>query len=235
MKSRILLPIAIIICAFCLQFCNQSKDNDKATEMESPMVVGSDTIIDNMPMDHGMMQTMTMSMDKMKSLEMTGDFDLDFATMMVMHHQSAIRIAEIEIAKGMDLEAKTMAQNMITAQKSEIDQFQSIINNHKSESRKEHSETNKDHSNTGTRHGESHDELRESNHKMMDKMKALKMTGNTDKDFVLMMIPHHEGAIAMAEAEMSHGDHLDLKKMALRIITDQKKEIDELRGWLAQH
>ena len=235
MKRRILLPIAIIICAFCLQFCNQSKDKDKSKEMESPMVVGTDTIMDDMPMDHGMMQTMNMSMDKMKSLEMTGDFDLDFATMMVMHHQSAIRIAEIEIAKGKDSEAKTMAQNMITAQKSEIDQFQSIINNHKPKSRKEYSAPNKDHSGSGTGHGESHDELRESNHIMMENMKALKMTGNTDKDFILMMIPHHEGAIAMAEAEMSHGDHLELKKMALKIITNQKKEIDELRGWLTQH
>jgi uncharacterized protein (DUF305 family) len=70
---------------------------------------------------------------------------------------------------------------------------------------------------------------------MMNKMKALKMTGDPDKDFVMMMIPHHEGAIAMAEAEMSHGDHLELKKMALKIITDQKKEIDELRAWQTRH
>ena len=70
---------------------------------------------------------------------------------------------------------------------------------------------------------------------MNAKMKGMVMTGDTDKDFALMMIPHHEGAISMAEAEIGHGNNLELKQMAAKIMTDQKKEIDELKGWLAQH
>ena len=66
---------------------------------------------------------------------------------------------------------------------------------------------------------------------MMDKMTTMQMTGNTDKDFVMMMIPHHEGAKTMAEHQVKHGKNAELKKMAQKMITDQTKEIAELKAW----
>ena len=50
--------------------------------------------------------------------------------------------------------------------------------------------------------------------KMMQDMMAMKSTGDADKDFVKMMIPHHQGAIDMAEAELKYGKDPQLKKMA---------------------
>ena len=225
MKNKTVILFALIISVVCI-FCKNVKDQDHK-EMESPMVVGSDTSNqNNMSTKHDLMATMDMSMQKMESMEMTGDFDLDFAKMMIIHHQSAIDMSEIEIARGKHEDMKSMAQKMITAQKAEIEQFQQSINSQKPNSG-QHS---------GGQHGGGvHNELKEAMNAMNAKMKSMVMSGDTDKDFAMMMIPHHEGAVTMAEAEVGHGNNLELKQIAVKIMTDQKREIDELKGWLARH
>ena len=56
----------------------------------------------------------------MEAMKPTGDVDHDFAMMMRTHHQGAIEMAKIELARGKDKEAKQMAQKMITDQTKEI-------------------------------------------------------------------------------------------------------------------
>lgn len=70
--------------------------------------------------------------------------------------------------------------------------------------------------------------------KMMKDM-AVKPTGNTDKDFVLMMMPHHQGAIDMAKVELQYGEDPMLRKLATDIVTAQEQEIAEMKSWLAQN
>lgn len=60
-------------------------------------------------------------------------------------------------------------------------------------------------------------------------------TGDPDRDFVTMMIPHHQGAIDMAKVELQYGKDADLKKMAEKIIQDQEREIGEMKNWLNSH
>ena len=50
-------------------------------------------------------------------------------------------------------------------------------------------------------------------------------TGNADRDFARMMIPHHQGAIDMALAELRYGKDKRLKRLAQEIIVDQEQEI----------
>jgi uncharacterized protein (DUF305 family) len=71
--------------------------------------------------------------------------------------------------------------------------------------------------------------------KMQNEMMAAPVSGNTDKDFVAMMIPHHEGAIEMAQVELQYGKDPELRKMATAIITAQNKEIAEMTKWQAGH
>ena len=66
-----------------------------------------------------------------------------------------------------------------------------------------------------------------------DKMSAMKMTGNTDVDFAMMMRIHHLGAIDMAQAELRDGKDPQMKKMAKAIIAAQKKEIATFDRFLA--
>src|SRR5215471_17472758 len=64
--------------------------------------------------------------------------------------------------------------------------------------------------------------------KMMNDM-AVKPTGNVDRDFVEMMVPHHQGAIDMAMAVLRHGHNERLKRLAQEIIVTQQEEIAAMR------
>ncbi|MDP2368866.1 DUF305 domain-containing protein [Rhodoferax sp.] len=72
---------------------------------------------------HDMKASMMMGMDSMQKMPMSGDTDKDFAMMMKIHHQQALNMAEMELANGKSPEMKTMAKQIIVAQKKEIAQF----------------------------------------------------------------------------------------------------------------
>jgi uncharacterized protein (DUF305 family) len=69
--------------------------------------------------------------------------------------------------------------------------------------------------------------------KMMRGM-TIKPSGNVDADFAAMMIPHHQGAIDMAIAELRHGKNEQLRRIAQEIIVDQQQEIAAMRLALGQ-
>jgi uncharacterized protein (DUF305 family) len=54
-------------------------------------------------------------------------------------------------------------------------------------------------------------------------------TGDADRDFARMMIPHHQGAIDMALAELRYGKDERLRRLAQEIVVAQKQEIDVMR------
>ena len=54
-------------------------------------------------------------------------------------------------------------------------------------------------------------------------------TGEVDRDFVRMMIPHHQGAIDMAVAEIRYGTNPGLKRIAQEIVIEQQQEIVAMR------
>ena len=59
--------------------------------------------------------------------------------------------------------------------------------------------------------------------------------GDPDRDFVTMMIPHHQGAIDMAKAFLLYGKDPQIRRLAQEIITDQQSEIQLMQLWLKQH
>jgi len=60
--------------------------------------------------------------------------------------------------------------------------------------------------------------------KMMAAM-AVTPTGDVDRDFVATMVPHHQGAIEMAQAELRYGHNEQLRRLAQEIIVAQTQEI----------
>ena len=68
----------------------------------------------------------------------------------------------------------------------------------------------------------------------MDGMQKMPMSGDTDKDFAMMMKMHHQQALNMAEMELANGKSAEMKAMAKQIIVAQKKEIAQFDKWLAK-
>jgi uncharacterized protein (DUF305 family) len=54
---------------------------------------------------------------------------------------------------------------------------------------------------------------------------TVKPSGDVDKDFVATMVPHHQGAIEMAQAELRYGHNEQLRRLAQEIIVEQTQEI----------
>ena len=69
----------------------------------------------------------------------------------------------------------------------------------------------------------------------MQKMQEWKPSGDTDKDFAMMMRMRHQQAVDMAKAEVQGGKSPELKAMVQKIIRDQQKEIAQLDKWLAKN
>ncbi|WP_126148187.1 DUF305 domain-containing protein [Synechococcus elongatus] len=55
--------------------------------------------------------------------------------------------------------------------------------------------------------------------------------GNADQHFIMMMIPHHEGAIAMADLAISQAKHPELRALARAIQTSQTQEVRDMQTW----
>ncbi len=69
--------------------------------------------------------------------------------------------------------------------------------------------------------------------KMMSAMDVAP-SGNTDKDFVATMVPHHQGAMDMAQAELRYGHNEQLRRIAQEIIVTQQQEIAAMHLALGQ-
>jgi uncharacterized protein (DUF305 family) len=59
-------------------------------------------------------------------------------------------------------------------------------------------------------------------------------TGDADRDFVAWMVPHHQGAIDMAQAELLYGRNVKLRRIAQEIIVTQQQEIAAMRLAIGQ-
>ena len=78
-------------------------------------------------------------------------------------------------------------------------------------------------------------ELIASMDKMHMAMGAIKSSGNSDVDFVRLMLPHHQAAVDMAKTQLLYGKDPQIRRLAQEIITDQQSEIELMRLWLKQH
>lgn len=116
LASALLLPLAQ----------GQSPARPGSGSMQSGMAGSSS-------MSGGGMDTKAMMKDmneKMSSMQMSGNPDIDFAMTMRVHHQGAIDMAEAELRDGKEPQMRKMAKEIIAAQKNEIAQFDSLLAKH---------------------------------------------------------------------------------------------------------
>jgi uncharacterized protein (DUF305 family) len=78
-------------------------------------------------------------------------------------------------------------------------------------------------------------ELIASMERMHIAMGQVPRSGNSDIDFVRLMLPHHQAALDMAKTQLVYGKDPQMRRLAQEIITDQQLEIELMRVWLKQH
>lgn len=166
--------------------------------------------------ENRMMDTMHAMMSRMDALPKTNDPEIDFPSMMILHHQGAINMGRVQIQDGKNDSLKRMAQKMIDAQLMEIEELTAILATESVNN--------------------SVPEFTMEQMKHMAKMDQIAdvqfITGDIDNDFATLMILHHNSAIDNSKAYLMYGNNDDLKEMAGQMIDAQTKEIKELSDWL---
>jgi uncharacterized protein (DUF305 family) len=76
--------------------------------------------------------------------------------------------------------------------------------------------------------------MKDSMERMDNGMKSGLMNGDVDHDFATMMMPHHQGAIDMAKAELLYGKDPVMRRLAEEIVVDQQSEIQAMQLWLSK-
>jgi uncharacterized protein (DUF305 family) len=76
--------------------------------------------------------------------------------------------------------------------------------------------------------------FKDADEKMMRDMNR-PMSGDADRDFVAGMLPHHQGAVDMAQVELRYGKDPEMRRLARTIVAAQQKEIAEMQTWQRRH
>jgi uncharacterized protein (DUF305 family) len=148
------------------------------------------------------------------------DADVTFAQMMIPHHEQAVEMAAMADGRASGAEVKDLAAKIKGAQQPEIDTMTKWL-----------TAWGKPTAAPDAGHGAA-------GHGMMSKADMAKMMdakgAEFDKQFLTMMVAHHEGAITMAKDETAKGSNTDAKALAEKIITDQQAEITAMQGMLGK-
>jgi uncharacterized protein (DUF305 family) len=186
----------------------------KKTEAAQP---GSDAY------DSSLYEAAAVNMHRGMVMNYTGDPDTDFVRGMIPHHKAALEMAEVELKYGRDPQVKKLAAYIRSAQANEIDVMQRWLDRR------------------GTKQPvgnavevrnmpyvlETQKNLQNMHHAMM-----VQYTGDPDTDFLLGMIPHHQGAVDMAATELHNGKDAEVRKFADDVFSSQQQQIGQMRSWL---
>lgn len=146
--------------------------------------------------------------------------DAAFLDSMVPHHTAAIEMAEVAQQEAERPEIKQLADEIIAAQSSEIDEMNAMHERLVG----------------GPTEGADHGGMGMDDSMMGMGGDADELAGAEpfDREFIDMMIPHHQGAIMMARMQLAKGEDPEVDELARSIIEAQSMEIEQMNEWREQ-
>lgn len=154
---------------------------------------------------------------------MRNEADVMFAQMMIPHHREAVEMAELASTRSAGAEVKELADNIKAAQQPEIDAMSGWLQE------------------WGEKVPAPGEDMSAMGHSMPGDMSEADMAAlraasgaDFDKQFLTMMIAHHEGAIQMADEHLASGANDAAKTLSRAILTTQQAEIVTMKGMLAR-
>lgn len=151
------------------------------------------------------------------------NYDLRFIDAMILHHQGAVEMAKAAQQKSQRPEIKQLADNIIKSQNQEIAQMQ------------QWRQAWYPQAGQLMAYNTSQGQMMQMSSEQMQSMKMNKDLGAADKQFDLRfinaMIPHHQGAVTMAEDALSKSQRPEIKQLAQEIVKAQKAEIQQMQQW----
>lgn len=180
---------------------------------------GSQSSSNNAVDPHTGMDHSTMDHSAMRSSPNAAavDYDLQFIDTMIVHHQGAVDMAKMLPSRAEHVEIKKLGVVIIAAQEREIEEMKSWREKW-----------------FASQPPAINMELAGMNASMagMDMKKLGSLSGNAfDLEFIKQMIPHHEGAIVMAQEALKKTKKDEVRKLSELIIKEQQGEIDEMKRW----
>ncbi|OJF10996.1 DUF305 domain-containing protein [Couchioplanes caeruleus subsp. caeruleus] len=149
----------------------------------------------------------------------SNDADVTFAQSMIEHHRQAIEMAAMADGRASDAEVKDLATKVRAAQQPEIDTMTQWLT---AWGKPAAMPSMGGH---GTDHGSMPGMMSEKDMAKLEDAQGAAF----DKQFLALMIAHHEGAVEVAQEETAQGSSPDAKTLAQKIMTDQQAEIATMK------
>lgn len=179
-------------------------------------------------MDHGNMNPSDMSgMNHSMNMDLgpaDADFDLRFVDAMTPHHQGAVEMAKTAQQKSKRPEIQKLAADIIKSQNQEINQMKQWRQAWYPKASAEAIAYN-------SKMGHSMPMTPEQKSSMMMNMDLGAADANFDLRFINAMIPHHQGAVTMAQEALNKSKRSEVQTLSNDIITAQKAEISQMEQW----
>lgn len=171
------------------------------------------------PMDHGGMMDHGMALGPADA-----EYDLRFIDAMIPHHEGAVTMAQDILKKSQRPELQQLAKDIIKAQQTEIAQMKQWRQTWYPQA--------------PTTPMAWHSGMNHMMEMSTDQIKMMRMDrdlGNADAEydrrFLDAMIPHHEGALVMAQDLLQKSQRPELQQLGKNIIKSQQAEIDQMQQW----
>lgn len=212
-----MVPLVSMSLAACSGTASQSTEGSPSSSNTAQMDHGSMGNSSPMPMDHGSM----MSMDLGPADE---SFDLRFIDAMIPHHEGAVAMAQEALQKSNRPEIQQLAQAIIDAQEKEISELKEWRTSW--------------YPNAGDEPMMYSAEMGHMMPMTEEMRSSMMMNGDLgaaddqfDLRFINAMIPHHQGAIDMAQQALENSDRPEIQELAENIIDSQQQEISQMEQW----